>query len=82
VLAASNIRTMMMEAANTSETLVNFCDTTRRYNPEDRYLHTRLRDNLKFRKLYPFHFTVKKSKILFHIHYTPPTFFHRILYAV
>jgi hypothetical protein len=28
----------MMEAASTSETLVNFCQTTRRYNPEDSHL--------------------------------------------
>jgi hypothetical protein len=30
---------MMMEAASTSETLVNFYQTTRRNNPEDSYLH-------------------------------------------
>jgi hypothetical protein len=29
----------MMEAAMTSETLVNFYQTTRRYNPEDSHLH-------------------------------------------
>jgi hypothetical protein len=29
---------LMMEAARTSETLVNFYHTTRRYNPEDSYL--------------------------------------------
>jgi hypothetical protein len=28
---------LMMEAARTSETLVNFYQTTRRYNPEDSY---------------------------------------------
>jgi hypothetical protein len=28
----------MMEAARTSETLVNFYQTTRRYNPEDSHL--------------------------------------------
>jgi hypothetical protein len=38
VLAASIIRAMMMEAARTSETLVNFYQITRRYNPEDSYL--------------------------------------------
>jgi hypothetical protein len=30
---------MMMEAASTSETLVNFYQTTRRYNPEDSHHH-------------------------------------------
>jgi hypothetical protein len=29
----------MMEAARTSETLVNFYQTARRYNPEDSHLH-------------------------------------------
>jgi hypothetical protein len=41
VLAASIIRAMealMMGAASTSETSVNFCQTTRRYNPEDSHL--------------------------------------------
>jgi hypothetical protein len=37
----------MMEAARTSETLVNFYQTTRRYNPEDSHLHTHRRENLK-----------------------------------
>jgi hypothetical protein len=32
---------LMMEAANTSETPVNFYQTIRRYNPEDSYLHSR-----------------------------------------
>jgi hypothetical protein len=36
-----------MEAARTSETLVNFYQTTRRYNPEDSNLHTHRRENLK-----------------------------------
>jgi hypothetical protein len=39
--------TLMMEAARTSETLVNFYQTTRRYNPEDSHLHTHRRENLK-----------------------------------
>jgi hypothetical protein len=30
---------LMMEAARTSETLVNFYQTARRYNPEDSHLH-------------------------------------------
>jgi hypothetical protein len=37
----------MMEAARTSETLVNFYQTTRCYNPEDSKLHTHRRENLK-----------------------------------
>jgi hypothetical protein len=36
-----------MEAARTSETLVNFYQTTRRYNPEDSHLRTQRRENLK-----------------------------------
>jgi hypothetical protein len=37
----------MMEAARTSETLVNFYQTTRCYNPEDSNLHIHRRENLK-----------------------------------
>jgi hypothetical protein len=37
----------MIEAARTSETLVNFYQTTRRYNPENSYLRTHRRENLK-----------------------------------
>jgi hypothetical protein len=33
--------------ASTSETLVNFYQTTRRYNPEDSHLHTHRRESLK-----------------------------------
>jgi hypothetical protein len=36
-----------MEAARTSETLINFYQATRRYNPEDSHLRTHRRDNLK-----------------------------------
>jgi hypothetical protein len=36
-----------MEAAKTSETLVNFYQTARRYNPEDSHLRTHRRENLK-----------------------------------
>jgi hypothetical protein len=36
----------MMEAARTSETLVNFYQTTWRYNPEDSHLRTHRRENL------------------------------------
>jgi hypothetical protein len=38
---------LMMKAARTSETLVNFYQTTRRYNPEDSRLRTHRRENLK-----------------------------------
>jgi hypothetical protein len=37
----------MMEAAGTSETSVNFYQTTRRNNPEDIHLHICCRDNKK-----------------------------------
>jgi hypothetical protein len=36
-----------LEAARTSEKLVNFYQTTRRYNPEDSHLRTHRRENLK-----------------------------------
>jgi hypothetical protein len=36
-----------MEAARTSETLVNFYQTSRRYNPEDSHLRTHRRENFK-----------------------------------
>jgi hypothetical protein len=38
---------LMMEAARTSETLVNFYQTTQRYNPEDSHLRTHHHENLK-----------------------------------
>jgi hypothetical protein len=37
----------MMEAARTSETLENFYQTTRRYNPEDSHLRTHRREKFK-----------------------------------
>jgi hypothetical protein len=40
----------MMEAASTSETSVNFYQTTLRNNPDDSHLHNRRRDNLKSHK--------------------------------
>jgi hypothetical protein len=36
-----------MEAARSSETLVNFYQTTRHYNLEDSHLRTNRRENLK-----------------------------------
>jgi hypothetical protein len=38
---------LMMEAARTSATSVNFYQTARCNNPKDRHLHTRRRENLK-----------------------------------
>jgi hypothetical protein len=38
---------MMMEAARTSKTLVNFYRITQHYNPEDSHLHTHRHENLK-----------------------------------
>jgi hypothetical protein len=38
---------LMMEAARASETLVNFYQTTRFYNPEDSHPHTHRRENVK-----------------------------------
>jgi hypothetical protein len=38
---------LMMEAANTSETSVNFYETTRRNITEDSHLRIRRRENLK-----------------------------------
>jgi hypothetical protein len=53
VLVAFIIRliALMMEAASTSETSVNFYQTIRRNNPEDGHLHSRRRENLKFHLL-------------------------------
>jgi hypothetical protein len=41
---------LMMEAVRTSETSVNFNQTTRCNNPDDSHLHTRRRENLKSQK--------------------------------
>jgi hypothetical protein len=38
---------LMVEAARTSEMLVNFYQTTRLYNPEDNHLRTHRRENLR-----------------------------------
>jgi hypothetical protein len=38
---------LLMDAARTFETLVNFWQTTQHYNPEDSHLHTHCRENLK-----------------------------------
>jgi hypothetical protein len=44
---------MAMEAVSTSETSVNFYETTRRSIPENSYPHTRRRENLKSHKVSP-----------------------------
>jgi hypothetical protein len=46
---------LMMEAARTSETLVNFYQTTRYYNPEDSHLNIR-------HKFFPEHSVVPKKQ--------------------
>jgi hypothetical protein len=43
---------LMLEAVRTTETSVNVCETTRRHTPEDCHLHTRRRENLKYRGYY------------------------------
>jgi hypothetical protein len=50
---ATFIIALIMEAASTCETSVNFYQTTLRNNPEDSRLHTRHRENLKS-QLYQF----------------------------
>jgi hypothetical protein len=57
----------MMEAARASETMVNFYQTTRRYNPEDSHLRTHRRENLKSNDLhdlfsFPDNIRVTKSR--------------------
>jgi hypothetical protein len=53
---------LMMETVRTSETLVNFYQTTRRYNPEDSHLRTHRRENLKS---YLGFFVIDGLKIIF-----------------
>jgi hypothetical protein len=45
---------LMMEAARSSETLVNFYQTTQRNNPEDSNLRTNRRENIKSYILHPY----------------------------
>jgi hypothetical protein len=49
--AASIIRTMkvIMEATSTSETSMNFYQTTRRCNPEEHHIYFRRHENFQFR---------------------------------
>jgi hypothetical protein len=46
-----SIIALMMEAASTSETSINFYQTTWRNISEDSHLHTRRRENLKSYKM-------------------------------
>jgi hypothetical protein len=46
-LRAASLIALMMEAVQTSETLVNSHQSTRRYNPEDSHLISDCRENLK-----------------------------------
>jgi hypothetical protein len=46
-MLAASIIALMMEAARTSETSVNFYQNALHYNPEDSHLHARRRGNLK-----------------------------------
>jgi hypothetical protein len=50
-LARGLLIALMMEASSTSETSVNFYQTTRRNNTEDSHLRTRRRKNLKSHKV-------------------------------
>jgi hypothetical protein len=51
IITATLLIALMMAAESTSETSVNFYQTTRRNNPENSHLHTRRRENLKSYKL-------------------------------
>jgi hypothetical protein len=50
------LKVKIMETAEISETLVNFHQTERPYNPEHRRLHTHRREDLKFH-----HFTTAQG---------------------
>jgi hypothetical protein len=47
VVAPCRAIALMMDAASTSETSLNFYQTTQRNNPEDNHLHTLRRESLK-----------------------------------
>jgi hypothetical protein len=58
-----HIKAEPMEAASTSETSVNFYQTARRNIPEDSYLHTRRRKNLKSKIAYWLLISVEGKRI-------------------
>jgi hypothetical protein len=49
---------LIMEAESTSETSVNFYQTTQSNNPEDSHFHTRRRENLKSLSAFLFPYSV------------------------
>jgi hypothetical protein len=51
VLWVDRVITLMIEAASTSETSVNFYQSTWRNNPEDSQLYTRRLEKLKLKSL-------------------------------
>jgi hypothetical protein len=62
---------LMMEAASTSETSVNFYQTTRRNNPEDSHLHNFRRENLKYHLSFSsFSFTFSTFLFFFSFHFS------------
>jgi hypothetical protein len=75
--------------------IVDSCQTTRRYNPEDSHLHTHLRENLKSRKnqvpahcwscalrLYEDVHAVQTTAFLFSWSYTSVAFVHLLQYRL
>jgi hypothetical protein len=55
----------MMEAARTSETLVNFFQATRLYNPEDSHRHTHRHENLKSYLCCMYYMLFEESKLCY-----------------
>jgi hypothetical protein len=65
----------MMEAAMTSETLVNFYQTTRRYNLEDSHLRNHRRENFKPNFTFTYQFQPAIKVILARVICLPFRFF-------
>jgi hypothetical protein len=60
VLTASIIIALMMEAVNTSETSINFYQTTWCNIPEDSHLHTHCCENLKYQQKCEIYLHIRK----------------------